>query len=51
MAKPIETTPPLKGEDAKRFIEALVEANKKITPQKVEEIRKKAFSIKFKVTD
>lgn len=51
MAKPIEPTPKLKGKDAQRFIEALVKTNKSITPQKIEQIKQKAFSIKFNFED
>ena len=51
MAKPIEPTPVLEGDDALRFVKELVETNKKITADSIKKAREKAFSIKFTVIE
>ncbi len=46
MAKPIEATPTLEGEDAKRFIENMIKEETNPDPRRIAFIRE-ALNIKF----
>ncbi len=48
MAKPIESTPTLKGEDAVRFLRGVFEEQKNPSPERIR-ILTEASKIKFKV--
>jgi hypothetical protein len=51
MAKPIEPTPPLEGEDAERFLRRLAETNKELTSEQIRKAKQRAFSIEFNVKE
>jgi len=50
MAKPIRSTPSLRGQDAKRFVQNLIKEEKTPNRNRINTI-KKALNMKFNVTN
>jgi len=50
MAKPIRSTPTLKGEDAKRFVQNMIKEESRPNPNRIAFI-KRSLSTKFRVSN